>query len=686
MLTRAILLTSALVAVAAPAHADQRSEAMLSGFVTWIDSSPLWAARSGAVRSEGADTILADLVIELEDLPGFSTNIAELRLTGLAAQKGGGFTADSIALTGASATWQMHPTRDMSTPYGHMEFAIPAATMSGVSMPSFAGVAIDMTRVIGSMVDVYALAAQGEFAAFDIPEMSFVVSQTTPGTVGSVESSATYRNFHIGRLADGVIASQTAGPITGTTIQPGAPEVSYAIERLESGALDLGAMVRIFDDSQYENGRGDGVWMPVVTDFAYTGITASGEGFKFNLDSISLDAIEGRQLDEAMMDEIDAIIAEGMTGAAAPVDEQRMMQLVLGFYSAWRVGTFSMDGLDVDASAEGAAFSLGNMTLAGLSADGLDEFSLGSMALSSPEAVASLGRFVVSDVQFPNIRPLLFGEEIAPAGSDPRDAHAYSILAAIPRIGHIGLHDAAGGTGPDALVSLDAFTLDFSEWNEVFAGATDLVLEGLSVSRDIPGLDAQALQMMDTLGYDELVFGASLTDRWSVDEGRDEAVWTFSLENGADIEVSYELTGVTAEWMIDAVAAETEAVQMKLLSRLGLAGAALRLTDRSLLERGFNAAVMLQGLSVDGPTYREQIRGAIPFMLSTALPETLARMIGEPLQTYVGGGQTLVAEINPAEPISLLTLMNEQGADPAETAAMLGLTLRTEPAPALEAP
>ena len=260
------------------------------------------------------------------------------------------------------------------------------------------------------------------------------------------------------------------------------------------------------------------------------------------------------------------------------------------------------------------------------------------------------------------------------------------MLAAIPRIGHIGLHDASGGTGPEALVGLDTFTLDFSEWNEIFAGATDLVIEGLTVSRDIPGLDAQALQMMDTLGYDELVFGASLTDRWSVDEGRDEAVWTFSLENGADIEVSYELTGVTAEWVIDAIGAETEPVQMKLLSRLGLAGAALRLTDRSLLDRGFDAAVMLQGLSVDGPTYREQIRGAIPFMLSTALPEALANMIGEPLQSYVGGGQTLVAEINPPEPIPLLTLMNEQGADPAATAAMLGLTLRTEPAPELEAP
>ena len=88
---------------------------------------------------------------------------------------------------------------------------------------------------------------------------------------------------------------------------------------------------------------------------------------------------------------------------------------MLGFYSAWRVGTFSLDGLDVDAAAEGS-FALGNFTLAGLSAEGLDEFSMGGMDFSSPEAVVSIGRFVVSDVEFPNIRPLLFGEEIAPAG------------------------------------------------------------------------------------------------------------------------------------------------------------------------------------------------------------------------------------------------------------------------------
>lgn len=684
MLTRALILTSALLAGASPATADQRSEALLSDFVAWIDSSPLWTARAGAVRSEGADTLIADLTIELEATPElFTAQIAELRLTGLAPQKGGGFTADRIALSGALAsTFALSAETGQPQGPGIMEYSIPSATMTGVEMPSFAGVGIDMQHVISSIVDVYAVAAQGAFTAFDLPEMSFVVSQTVPGVEGSVESSATYHNLHIGGLADGVIASQTAGPITGATLQPGVPEVSYTIERLESGPVDMGAIIRILDDDQYENGRGDGVWMPIVTDAVYRGITAAGEGFSFSLDSVSLDSIEGRQMDEAVMDELDAMIASGMAGAAGPADEERLLELVLGIYSAWRVGTFSMDGLDVDAAAEGS-FSLASITLAGLSAAGLERFAMSGMDLVSPEAVASLGSFEIADVVWPDIRPLAFGEDIAPAGSDPRDAHAYSILAALPRIGHIGLHDVSGGTGPEPLVSLDTFTLDFSEWNEIFAGATDLVIEGLAISRDIPGLDAQALQMMDTLGYDELVFGASLTDRWSVDEGRDEAVWTFSLQDGADIEVSYELTGVTAEWVIDAIVAESESVQMKLLSRLGLAGAELRLTDRSLLERGFDAAVLMQGLTVDGPTYREQIRGAIPFMLSTALPEALASMVGEPLQAYLGGGRTLIAEISPAEPVSLLTLMNEQALDPAETAGRLGLTLRTEPAPAV---
>ena len=384
------------------------------------------------------------------------------------------------------------------------------------------------------------------------------------------------------------------------------------------------------------------------------------------------------------MDEIDAMIAEGMAGGAEPPNSERMAELVLGFYSAWRVGTFSMDGLNVDAQDEGATFSLDNIAFSGLSAEGLDSFTMSGMDLASPEAVASLGLFEMEGLAFPNLRPMIFGESAMPADGDPRDQQAYAILASLPRVDHIGLHDIAGGQTADALVKLGSFTLDLADWNEIYAGAIDLVVEDLEIPRNLPGLDAQTLQMLDTLGYDRFVLGASLTDRWSPEDGRDEAVWTLSLQDGVDIEVGYTLTGVTDEWVIDAIAAESKSTQMKLLSRLGLAAANLRLTDRSLLDRGFNAAAVLQGLNVDGPTYREQIRGAIPFMLSTAVPETIARLISDPLTTYLGGGQTLIAEINPAEPISLLELQNAQAADPAETAEMLGLTVRTEPAPPVE--
>jgi hypothetical protein len=187
--------------------------------------------------------------------------------------------------------------------------------------------------------------------------------------------------------------------------------------------------------------------------------------------------------------------------------------------------------------------------------------------------------------------------------------------------------------------------------------------------------------MMESLGYESFLFGASFSDRWSPEEGRDEAVWTLTMQDGADIELGYTLSGVTADWVIDAIGADTEPEQMMLLGQLALESANIRVTDRSLLERAFEVAAQLQGLNVDGASYREQIRGAIPFMLSTAVPEAIASMISEPLQAYLGGGQTLIVELNPPQPVSLLQVMSNPDRDAAAATEMLGLTLRTEPAP-----
>lgn len=114
---------------------------------------------------------------------------------------------------------------------------------------------------------------------------------------------------------------------------------------------------------------------------------------------------------------------------------------------------------------------------------------------------------------------------------------------------------------------------------------------------------------------------------------------------------------------------------MAMLRDLSLVRAALAVTDHSLLDRGFAVAAEQQGLDVDGPTYREQMRAALPFILSAAIPPDLVNLLTQPLQDFLAGRQTLVAEIFPDRPISIPDLITAAEGDPMMLPDLLNLTL-----------
>ena len=59
-------------------------------------------------------------------------------------------------------------------------------------------------------------------------------------------------------------------------------------------------------------------------------------------------------------------------------------------------------------------------------------------------------------------------------------------------------------------------------------------------------------------------------------------------------------------------------------------------------------AAKKQGLTVEGSAYREQMRAALPFIISAAVPAEIAKLVTEPLQGFLAGGQTLLADVAPA--------------------------------------
>ncbi len=187
-------------------------------------------------------------------------------------------------------------------------------------------------------------------------------------------------------------------------------------------------------------------------------------------------------------------------------------------------------------------------------------------------------------------------------------------------------------------------------------------MENLKIPRSLIELEPQGAEMLDALGYQDLTLGMSLADRWTPDIGTDQATWALNVANAGDLEFSYTLTGLTVDWIMRATSAagksaNSDAALKAMLSDLGLARATLTVTDRSLLDRAFGLVAKRQGVTIDGAAYREQMRAALPFMISAVIPAELAKRFAPPLQDFMAGGQTLSADVTPPSPLGLLDLV-----------------------------
>jgi len=668
MLRHARALGLFALVLASPASADTQSEAVMRDFVAWIDSSPDWSASVSVLRSDGDETVADGLVFSREE-PHVSISIEELRLRGLAAQ-GGSFTATGMQMRAGEIVTDTFRAK------------IPTATAVDAGLPSLAGITLDPQHMMRSLAGFYAIAAEGQLKELSIPEISVSQSQKVSDDT-NVEATLSYRNFRLTDLSDGVIHRQEIGPITIDVRAPPPDTLQFSLDKVEMERLDLGAMAHILDETQYRDGHGDNVWRPLASRIGYSGMQATGaDGVEVKLDEVAVENVDGRQPDEPFSDAWDQIMDPGTPQEAI---SDLALEAVTGMFRSFRVGTVRFEGMSVHAPKDNMRMTLDGVTLSGWSSDGLDSFILKNLHAEGADGYVSLDQMELAGFVSPDIRALVKFAAIE-KNADPA-THAKGIqdtFAALPRLNHFGIDNLVAGKSQSEAVSLDRLSLDFRDWNKVFAASTDVKIEGVKVPRALMNLEPQGAEMLDALGYHDLTVGMSLSDRWTPDIGTDQGTWTVKVEDAGDVELSYTLTGLTIDWLLRATAAagksaDSEAALMAMLSDLGLARAQLAVTDRSLMDRVFGIVAQRQGLSVGGAAYREQMRAALPFLISAVIPAELAKRIAPPLQAFMAGGQTLFANVTPPSPLGVLDLMDAAN-EPLTLPDKLNLELKSEAA------
>lgn len=662
-----------LVVAGTPAAASTESEGLVRDFIAWVDSSPDWTASVNVVRSDAEDTYAEGIVIS-RDEPRVSISVDSLRLEDLQARDGGGFSASKIAMNGAAIVSDK------------VDVKIPSGTITNIAMPSLGGIALDTKHLMTTIARFYTLAAEGTLEELDIPELQVSQREQPMGGDQPVEVKVTYRGLSMTDLSEGILHHQEIGPMTVSSQGPGDGETfQFQIDKLEADRFDLAAVARILDPAAYRDGRGDNIWRPLISRVAYRGMSGSGgHGGTFKVDEVAIENIDGRQPEKPITDVWDRVIDPDV-----PQDAKNdlAVEAVTGFFAAWRVGTLRVDGISLDVPDENVSFSLRSASLTGWSSAGWDSFLVDKLRGSSPDGFLSLGSMELAGFVAPDLKALMqFAALDKNIDITKHAAVIKETFAALPRLAHFGLHDVAAGKSETDAASLGNFTLDFGDWTSLWAGATDLNIENLSIPRRLLELNAETTEIFDHLGYDDLVLSMSVSDRWNSDQGTDDATWTFSMKDAADVEFSYSLTGLTLDWLMRATAAaanaeDSEAALMAMANDIKVASAKFSVTDRSLLDRAFGVAAEKQGLNVEGSAYREQMKAALPFLISAAVPAEIAKLITGPVQAFLAGGQRLDAVAAPPTPLGVMDLAGA-AEDPMTLPDLLHLTLKSEAPPA----
>jgi hypothetical protein len=668
-------LAAVFAALALPAQADVRSESMLRQFLEGIDQAEEWSATSDMILSEGADTIAENIVISRDRRPITEIRIERLRLRDLGERDGGGFRASEIEMTGATLVGS-----DMNV-NNTFDYSVPTATITQISMPSFAGFEFDTGRMMSSLALLYSLTAEGELQELLVPSM--VGTAKSLDADGSSESRVEYQNFRAAGLSGGVFQEQQAGPIIASGTSPEGL-FHFRIERVGVDTLDLGAFAHIFDPARYADGVGDGIWRPLASSIRYSGVTGNGpEGVTVNLAEFAIEGIDGRQPELPFTAEWDRLLDPGMPDEAKA---DLAFEAVGNLAIAWRAGTIRLSGLSVNSPPEGVQLSLGSMSFSGLSSEGFDSFLMSGVSGEGPTFSLGLDSVEIAGFAFPDIEAMMLFAALE-TDVDPQlhEDIVRRAFAGLPRLNHFGLSGLSAGESADQLVTLASITLDMGEWNDLYAGATDLRIDDLVIPGAMLRQDPETAPFIEAMGFDSLTLDISASDRWSPDAGTDDFSFSLAAEDVFEFGFSYLLGGLTDEWMIDMIAEagktqSSEEATLAMLSALTFEHGEVRATDRSLLDRGFSLAAELQGLSVDGPAYRQQMRGALPFLLSTVIPAALAQQITPPLQEFMDGGKTLVAEFAPVAPVPIVEIVAAGEADPTTLPDLLGMSVRSEPA------
>lgn len=660
---RFLALLIVFFAVPGAAHAQNSGEELLRQFLADIDAGPHWSAEAEAIWSDGERTIAEGLTFRAADGER-AIALERLSFDNLRERSEGGFEADAARADDVAIT-----AADSQT-------TIPTVEASRLAIPDLTALRFDPDQPVLFLSKLYAAMAEAEIARLAAPVLE--VRQTIEAA-GGIESDASlhYSDLVLESWAGGVIRSLRAGPLL---IQYRTQNNLTRIEiaSAETRRLDVGTIAHVFDPAQYRGGRGDRVWRSAIDAVLYTDIRITDEDeTTVRIGGIGLTDLDLRQPERPFTPLIEQAMAEPEMGKEQ--EETLARELGLSLLQSFRLGDLWVEGLQVEGDPDDASGALRRFVMTGISAQGIDRIALEGFHVTAPDAAVSLGGFEVAGLVFPDLDAIVRAAELGEADDDPAAEQELTRLGPelVPHIARLLIERVsvtADGVGP---ITLDSYVGEAERSAGAIPAYARGALSGLTIPSAVLNADPETADFFRGLDIDSVIIDLEGEGRYDESDGRIRSSMTISARDLTSLGMEADLAGLTDDWIrrYGALAAEDSDAALALLSELNLVALAIEVDDVSMVDRGFAFGAGQQGR--DPAEYREEIRGALPFLLGFLTDPIFRADTARALQSFLEGGRRLSLRIEPPEPVSLAEIIAAMEADPQGLPGILGATVES---------
>lgn len=654
-----------ILTLAAPeARADETAVAALRSVIAQIDASPAWKASARKIGSDGNAAVAEGLVIAAEH--GTATaSIDDLKVEGFKLADGA-YRFDHLTLTAVSAQFDT------------VRVTLPGLTASDASLPDLGGFVPDEKAPAGSFGRLLTSLSGLRFAAIEIP----LVSASTGS--GDFMRTSELQSLRLDTMAAGVLgrASFASYKVKQSVLQ--GPVVPFQTGAGEAAGLGIGALAAVFDPSSYKDGKGDGVWRPLLDSFSLT--SAAADNGRLTAQHVGLTGLSVRQTAEPPSTLVDAMAAFDPPGQ----HEEQMFALMekrapdlLGWL---RLGKFSIEGINTRLP-EGGALSAAAFGLDDLSPDGVKRVALEKLRFDTPTLVGGLQLAAMEDIAWPSARSLLLAARLGEAGDKglrPSDAELEDIAAhfieVFPSIARLDIRGVEGGAPGQPPLSLGHYgwemkgPLAFPD--HVVAKVEDIVIPGAYLR-----LDPESAALFDALGYDQLRIGIDQTADSDPQSGDYSSTLAIAVEQAGRLSAGLELGGITRaavnKFLFASLKSQghdpSEAEILEAFAGFTFKSIRLRFEDQSLTGRLVPYLAKQQGLGEDA--FKTNTVAMTQLGLASFGSPSLTTAAANALQSFLDKPKSLTISVKPAKPLGLADFEAMNPNDPSAMVEKLGIAI-----------